>query len=283
MKERLTKRIFVLPMAWLLSIVLIRGQMLCAQETAQEAADRTLKLAQAAQNPVANMISVPFQNNFNFGMGEEDKMGWTLNIQPVIPMTLNNKWNLISRIVTPITYQPELTEGSKDYFGLGDINPQFYFATTSGKLIWGIGPQLTFPTASDEHLGAEKFSAGPGAVALVMKGRWVYGTLVNQQWSYAGDDDRRKVSVMLIQPFVNYNLPKGWYVGCSPMITANWAAYQDKNIWTVPLGGGAGKIFRIGRLPVNAQLGAYYNVEKPDGAADWQLRFQVQLLFPVKK
>jgi len=277
--KRLHLRIFTLLMVVLLSIILIKGQALCAQETAQ-AADSTLKLAQAAQNPLAKMISVPFQNNFNFGMGENDKMGWTLNIQPVIPVTLNEKWNLISRIVTPITYQPELTECGKDYFGVGDINPQFFFATTSGRLIWGTGLQFTFPTASDEHLGAEKYSAGPCAVALVMKGRWVSGALVSQQWSYAGDDDRRKVSAMVLQPFVNYNLPKGWYLGSSSMITANWAAYQDKNIWTVPLGGGVGKIISIGRLPVNAQLAAYYNVEKPDGAANWQLRFQVQFMFP---
>jgi hypothetical protein len=243
----------------------------------------TTELAKAAQNPVASMISVPFQSNFNFGMGQEDKMGYILNIQPIIPMKLNDRWNLITRIVTPISYLPELTDGGEDYFGFGDINPQFYFATISGKLIWGAGPQFQFPTASYDQLGSEKYAAGPAAVVLTMDGPWVYGALANNLWSFAGNDDRRKVNSMTLQPFVNYNLPKGWYLSSSPVITANWVAVNDDDIWTVPVGAGIGKIIKIGNQPVNISLGFYDYVEHPSGAADWQIKFQVQLMFPIKK
>jgi hypothetical protein len=270
----------VFPVIVAFVLVLISGQAVFAQG---EQASETKALAQAAQNPIASMVSVPFQSNFNFGMGTEDKMGYTVNIQPVIPMKLNDTWNLITRIITPIVYQPEMTAGGKDHFGLGDINPQFYCATASGKLIWGIGPQFVFPTASDDALGAEKYSAGPTAVVLTMQGPWVYGMLANHLWSYAGNDDRRKVNVTTMQPFLNYNLAKGWYLTSSPIITANWAAIDDDDTWTVPVGGGIGKIFRIGRQPVNAQVAYYNNVEHPSGGADWQIRFQVQLMFPVKK
>lgn len=263
-----------------LVMVLAAGRVVFAQG---EQAGDAKALAQAAQNPIASMISVPVQSNFNFGMGTQDKMGCTLNVQPVIPMKINDNWNLITRVITPFIYQPEMTAGGEDYFGLGDINPQFYFATVSGKLIWGIGPQFTFPTASDDALGAEKFSAGPAAVILTMKGPWVYGVLANNSWSYAGNDDRRKVNLTTIQPFVNYNLKKGWYLTSGPVMTANWAALNSDDTWTVPIGCGIGRIMKIGKQPVNIQMAYYNNVEHPSGGADWQLRFQVQLMFPAKK
>lgn len=274
-----------------LLIIIVAVAVLCSygqavfageEQEGETAENETKSLARAAQNPVANMISVPLQNNFNFGLGEKDTMGYTLNIQPVIPVKLNDTWNLVSRIVIPITYLPELTEGGKDYFGLGDINPQFYCATTAGKLIWGVGPQFLFPTASYDQLGSEKYAAGPSGVALIMNGPWVCGALVNNLWSYAGNDNRRKVNSMTVQPFLNYNLPKGWYLTMGPQITANWAAVDSDDTWTVPVGGGIGKIVRIGKLPVNMSLSYYNNVKHPSGAADWQIKFQMQFMFPVR-
>jgi hypothetical protein len=165
-------------------------------------------------------------------------------------------------------------------FGLGDINPTVFLSPAkSGKLIWGVGPTMTLPTASEAALGTGQWSAGPAAVVLTMRGHWVLGTLANQQWSFAGWGDAG-VSALLIQPFVNYNLPDGWYLTTAPILTANWNADSD-NRWTVPLGGGVGKIQRFGKLPLNLQLSAFYNVVTPDDfGADWQLRFQVQFLFP---
>jgi hypothetical protein len=237
-------------------------------------------LAKAAQNPVAKLISVPFQNNFNFGVGPNNAMQYVLNVQPVIPISLSEDWNLITRTIMPIINQPSPAPGVPSAFGLGDINPTFFLSPAkSGKLIWGVGPTFTFPTATDSILGAGKWSAGPAAVALTMHGHWVIGALANQQWSFAGWGDHA-VSAMLIQPFINYNLPHGWYLTTAPIITADWEA-DSENRWTAPIGGGVGKIQRFGKLPLNIQLSAYYNLETPkEMGADWQLRFQVQFLFP---
>ncbi len=242
------------------------------------------EMAKAAQNPVADLISLPFQNNTNFGFGPDDDIQNVLNIQPVIPFHLSENWNLITRTIVPLINQPEVVQGTGDEFGLGDINFTAFFSPknpTKG-IIWGAGPIFTFPTATDEKLGSEKWSLGPSAVALTIQGPWLFGALINNVWSFAGDDDRDDVNAMLVQPFVNYNLPNGWYLVSSPIITANWEAASG-NTWSVPLGGGVGKIFRIGNQPVNAQIQAFYNVEKPELVGDWTLRFQLQLLFPKRK
>lgn len=236
-------------------------------------------LAKAAQNPVANLISVPFQNNFNFGVGPREVTQYILNIQPVIPIKLNDDWNLITRTIMPIISQPSPARGVPSASGLGDINPTFFLSPGKpDKFIWGVGPTFTLPTATDSLLGAGKWSAGPAAVGLVTHGHWVIGALANQQWSFAGWGDE-EVSAMLIQPFVNYNFSHGWYLTTAPIITANWKADSDDR-WTLPLGAGVGKIQRFGKLPLNIQLSAYDNVVKPDNGADWQLRFQIQFLFP---
>ncbi len=238
-------------------------------------------LAKKTQNPISDLISVPFQNNWNFNVGPRDKTQYVLNIQPVYPMSLNEDWNFIARTIFPVISQPQVVPGGDRETGLGDIIFQGFFSPKeSGKIIWGAGPALSLPTATDDVLGTEKWSAGPAAVALSMNGPWVYGALVQNVWSFAGDDDRGHVSQFLVQPFLNYNLPDGWYLSSAPSITANWAAHDNDDRWTVPVGGGVGKILKIGKLPLNVSLRTYYNVEEPDGGADWQLQFQVQLLFP---
>jgi hypothetical protein len=240
------------------------------------------ELAKKTQNPVSDLISVPFQNNFNFNVGPDNDMQYLLNIQPVYPMNLNENWNWIHRLIIPIIDQPELAPGIGDEFGLSDIQYQGYLSPAkSGELIWGIGPVLSFPTASDESLGTEKWSAGPGAVVLTIQGPWVIGVLANNIWSFAGDDDRNNVNQGLLQYFVNYNFPGGLYLTTAPIITANWEADSDDR-WTVPFGGGIGKILKIGKLPVNTSATAYYNVEQPDNGAEWQARIQFQFLFPKK-
>jgi len=247
-------------------------------------------LAKQTQNPVADLISVPFQHNFNFNSGPNDKTVWVLNVQPVIPIRLTQDWNLITRWITPVINQPELGPGIDSAFGLGDINPSFFLSPAgSTEFIWGIGPTLTFPTATSRELGAGKWSLGPTAVALTMQGPWVVGALVNNQWSVAGWGDKN-VNAMLLQPFVNYNFGQGWYLTSAPILTANWqAATGDR--WTVPVGMGAGKLLRlgdilgagigdVGKLPINTSLQGYWNAVTPDFGPDWQLRFQVQFLFP---
>ena len=243
-------------------------------------ADDTEDLAKAAQNPVADLISVPFQNNFNFNVGPNNVTQYDLNFQPVIPIHLDKDWNLITRPIVPIINQPSPAPGVPGAFGLGDINPQFYFSPVKPwrGIVWGVGPQFTLPTATASILGSGKLSAGPAAVALVMPGHLVAGALVNQQWSIAGWGDRN-VNQLLFQPFANYNLPHGWYVVASPILTANWEA-NGNNRWTVPVGGGVGKIQHFGKLPINFSLQAFYNAKTTDFGPDWQLRFQFQFLFP---
>ncbi|MHA1528468.1 MAG: neuromedin U [Alphaproteobacteria bacterium] len=235
------------------------------------------ELAKAAQNPVASLISVPFQNNTNFNFGPREKTQNTLNIQPVIPFELNDDWNLITRTIVPVVSQPALTPAQDRKFGLGDtLFSAFLSPKDSGQLIWGAGPALLLPTSTDDRLGAGEWGAGPSAVLLTIQGPWVVGSLFSNVWSFTGD---KQVNLFTWQYFVNYNLDAGWYLTTAPVITADWEADGD-NTWTVPFGGGFGKVFSIGKQPINASASVYYNVEKPDFGADWQLRLQVQFLFP---
>jgi hypothetical protein len=258
---------------WIACLIVI---VHCIAADAQDETD----LAKKTQNPVADLISVPLQNNFNFGTGSKDRMVYILNIQPVIPINMTESWNLITRVIMPIINQPSLFPGVESATGLGDINPTFFVSPSKpGGLIWGFGPTFTLPTASDKLLGSGKWSMGPAAVALSIQGPWVIGALVNNQWSFAGWGDD-KVNALLLQPFLNYNLPGGWYLTSSPIITANWAADRGRDVWTAPIGGGVGKLFKIGRQPINTQLTAYGNVARPEFGPAWQLRLQVQFLFP---
>lgn len=243
-------------------------------------AEETKDLAKQAQNPVADLISLPFQNNTNFNVGPGEDTQNILNIQPVVPFQWNEDWNLITRTIFPIIYQPELTPGYGSTFGWGDLNTTLFWSPVKpGEVVWGAGPIFSFPTATDKVLGTGKYSAGPAAVVLMMPGRWVYGALANNLWSYAGDSDQDTVNQFLLQYFINYNLPEGWYLTSSPIITADWQE-SNSNRWTIPFGAGVGRIFKIGNQPVNAQVQAFVNVEKPDQGPDWTLRLQLQFLFP---
>ncbi len=236
-------------------------------------------LAKQTQNPVANLISFPLQNNFNFGLGQSRVTQWVMNVQPVIPVPLSTNWNLITRTVLPVIDQPSIAPGVPSAFGLGDLNPTFFVSPAGSKgFIWGAGPTFTLPTATDRLLGQQMWCAGPAVVGLTMQGPWVAGALAHQQWSFAGWGTR-PVNGLLIQPFINYHLPDGWYLSSSPILTANWEEPAGQQ-WTVPVGGGGGKIVHLGRLPLNLSLAAFYNVETPQYGSTWQLRFTVQMLFP---
>ena len=240
------------------------------------------ELAKAAQNPVASLISVPFQNNTNFSFGPGDDTQNVLNIQPVIPFSLNEDWNLITRTIIPIISQPGFAPGQSRKNGLGDIQLNFFMspkATGASGWIWGAGVIAQLDTATDDRLGTGAWGLGPSAVVLKNFGAWVVGSLVNNVWSVSADRD--DVNQFLVQPFINYNFPDkpGRYLTFAPIITANWEA-DSGNVWTVPLGLGIGQVMRFGKQPVNMQASAYYNVVTPDFGADWQLRLQLQLMFP---
>lgn len=260
-----------------LSVLLACSAYVFAQEAAPpEASDLEKKI----QNPIASMISVPFQNNSDFGIGPYNRTRNTLNIQPVIPVSISKNLNLITRTIIPIISQP-IGENDNEA-GLGDISLSLFLTPAKpGKLIYGGGVALGIPTATGNYLGSGKWSAGPSVILLAQPKGWTVGTLLQNTWSYAGADDRGDVNFFYSQVFVVKNLPKKWYVNSAPIITANWEAASD-NKWTVPLGAGVGKLFRLGKLPINAQAGYYFNVVKPEGGPDTQLRLQATLLFPTK-
>ncbi len=245
-------------------------------------ADNVSDLAAESQNPVADLMSLPFQNNTNFGYGPLDNTQNVLNIQPVVPIHLNSEWNLITRTILPVIYQPSLAPNMNSTTGLGDLNPTLFFSPAKpGKLIWGVGPTFLFPTGTNNELSQRKVGVGPSLVMLMMPNPWVIGFLVNNIWSIAGEEDRPSVNQMTLQYFINYNLPKGWFVVSSPIITANWLADSD-NRWVVPFGAGLGKLIKIGKQPINLSLQGFYNVIRPDILGPkWTLRANVQFLFPL--
>ncbi len=255
---------------------------LCASLLGTQAlvAQSTEDLAKAAQNPIANLISLPFQNNTNTGIGTNDETQNIMNVQPVWPVTLNDEWNLITRTIVPIVSQPDIFTGEGRVNGIGDTTfTAFLSPTDSGEITWGAGPVFLLPTATDDVLGSEKWGAGISAVALAMPGKWVIGSLVSNVWSVGGSGEQ-DINLFTWQYFVNYNMDNGWYLTTAPIITANWEADSDHR-WTVPFGGGVGKLFKIGDQPINAQVSAYNNVITPDDfGAEWQVRAMVQFLFP---
>lgn len=249
--------------------------------TSEPAAASSAELAKKAQNPIADLISVPFQNNTNFNVGPLEGTQNILNIQPVIPITINENWNLITRTILPVIQQPRFGPGQGSTFGLGDIQLSGFLSPKNSEgLIWGLGAIAQLPTNTNSALGNNNFGLGPTAVALRQSADspWVYGALVNTIWSIDTSNDPYYANT-LIQPFVNYNFKNGIYFTTSPIITADWRA-SSSDRWTVPIGGGFGKIVRFGKLPVNLQLSGYYNVVRPNDGSDWQLRAQMQLLFP---
>jgi hypothetical protein len=269
------------------AFTLLAAFLACHQSMAQQsepggiqAENSTASLQKATQNPVANLISVPVQNNSNFGIGSYDRTQNVLNIQPVIPVKLNNRWNLITRIIQPIVWQPYPAETTGGEYGFGDMNPSFFLSPTKpGKVIWGVGPAFVVPTATNQLLGQGKFSIGPSVVVLAQPGHWTVGALVNNVWSVAGSGGRPVVNQMLLQYFINFNLKKGWYITLQPIITANWRA-NSGNVWTVPFGGGVGRIVKLGMQPVNLTAQFYGNAVYPSGASSWGVRAQISFLFP---
>ena len=240
---------------------------------AQESAEA---LSQAAANPLANLISVPLQLNNDFGLGQYNRTRNVLNIQPVVPLAGGT---IITRTIIPFVWLPDVSAESGSFSsGLSDVTFTAFFTPVGGPVMWGVGPVLDIPTGGQER-GTKKWNLGPSAVLLAQPGPWTLGLLANNVWSIAGDADRSSVNRGLIQYFIVRQLGNGWYVNSAPIITVNWKLTTQK--WIVPFGVGAGKLAFLGRLPVNTQVGAYYNVVKPDAGPDWQLRVQLQVLLPT--
>ena len=250
-----------------------------AQDAATDDKAAAAELAKKLSNPVAALISVPFQHNFDFGAGPNgDGFQYKLNVQPVIPISLSEDWNLISRTIIPYVYQENIF-GTSSQSGLSDTVQSLFFspkAPTSGGWIWAVGPVLLIPTATDDLLGAEKWGAGPTAVVLKQQNGWTYGALANHVWSFAGESDRAEVNATYLQPFVSYTTKKATTFTLNTESTYDWQGHQ----WTVPLNLMVQQLVKIGGQPITLTVGARYYADKPDGGPDWGLRFAVIFLFP---
>ena len=245
---------------------------------AQDADDLAKKLS----NPISSLISVPLQYNADFSIGPEDGTRQTLNIQPVIPMSISEDWNMITRVIVPVVYQEDVVPGRGSQFGFGDTTPTFFFSPkqpTAGGWILGAGPVFLLPTASDDLLGGDKWGIGPSAVALRQtKAGWTYGALVNHIWSVAGDDDRADISNTFLQPFLTKALGQGRTLSFNFESSYDWKSEH----WNVPLNVGYSKVTKWGRQMVSLQGGVRYYFTAPGDGPDWGVRFVVTLLYPGK-
>jgi hypothetical protein len=263
------------------SVVLITIGVLCGT-VVPTCAQESSEIAKQAQNPIANLVSVPFENDFNPQTGVNKDDSYVLQMKPVVPIRLSNDWTLITRTIIPVIQVPDLAPGVRGTTGLGDVQESLFLSPAkAGPVIWGAGPVISLPTATQDTLGTKKLSVGPTVVVLRIQGHWLFGSLVQNLFSVAGPSARKDVNQMLMQPFVNYNLPHKWYLVSSPIVTSNWEVKPGER-WTVPVGGGVGKIVHFGKLPVNMYTQFFRNVDRPDGTTHWSARFQMQFLFPKK-
>jgi hypothetical protein len=238
-------------------------------------------LAKATQNPVADLTAVPLQFNFNTGGDYGAHTGMTLNFQPVIPFTVNASWKVIARTVVPIDSFPSGDETRQS--GIGDIQEQLYFTpATPGKIIWGVGPMLSLPTATLPAAETGSWAIGPGAVVVKNAGPWVLGGLIQQFWTFADNGGDPEIDLFVVQPFINYNFGRGWALAFAPLMTANWNASSGDE-WTVPLGLGLSRTTVFNGRPMSLSAQYYYNVARPEGASSQQLRFLVSFLYPRTK
>jgi hypothetical protein len=240
--------------------------------------DEEAELAKKLQNPVANLISVPFQNNWDFGIGPSHATRFTLNIQPVVPISLNKDWNLIIRTILPVTDAGSPAPGVSSQSGLGDTIQSFFLSPAQPVNDWilGAGPVFLWPTATEGALGSGKWGTGPTAVALQQKNGWTYGMLASQIWSYAGQSDRQSVNSTFLQPFVAYTTKTYTTFGLNTESTYDWSNSQ----WTVPFNLTVAQMLKIAGQPVQFQLGLREYADRPNGGPNWGLRFTVTLLFP---
>lgn len=243
-------------------------------------------LAKQLSNPVADLVSVPFQFNWEEGVGPQDDLRFVLNVQPVVPFRLNDDWNLIGRWILPFVSQPQLAPGGDSASGTGDIVASAFFspAASEGGLTWGVGPVLSLPTTTDPLLGTGKWSIGPTAVVLKQSGPWTYGGLVNHLWSIAdtGDADRADVNQSFLQPFLSYTTKNAVTYTLQSESVANWEADGGEE-WTVPINAIVSKVTSFGPFPLSVGAGVGYYAESPTGGPDWKLRFQATIILPRKK
>src|SRR5262245_20825857 len=248
-------------------MVLTVALMLALPTYARAQSDSTAELAKKLQNPIANLISVPLQSNWDFGIGRADAMRYTLNVQPVIPISLGQHWNLITRTIVPFIHAESPIPGGDGAGGIGDITQSFFLSPREpmGGWILGGGPVFLYPTASDDALGSEKWGAGPTAVLLRQESGFTFGILANHIWSFAGNDNREDISSTFLQPFLSFTTTTHTTFGVNTESTYDW----EKKQWTVPINVTVAQLLKLGKLPIQFTLGGRYYAERPSGGPDW--------------
>ncbi len=270
----------------------MKGLLICAAGVlaapcfvcgAAVAAQGDADLAQELTNPVADLVTIPVQVNYDRDIGpRDDGTRLTTNIQPVIPLDLSENWNLITRTIVPVVSQDDIFPGAGSQFGLGDINLSLFLSPkkSAGGVIWGAGPVLLFPTATDSLLGGKKWGGGPAGVVLVLRGPWTAGVLANHVWSFAGDSDRADISNTFMQPFAAYTWPSAWTASVQSETTYNWKTEK----WSVPVNLSVSRLVRLGRLPVSLQGGVGYWMQSPEsGPEGLRFRFQANIVLPSRR
>ncbi len=246
-----------------------------AQSPASVMTDQALAIS--VHNPFEDFVKVPIQSATGFGLGHHHNAGESLNVEPLVPFSLNADWELIARPSLTVTYAPSPHEQS----GLEDLETSFFLTPAKNSTwIWGLGPILDFPTASSSGLGTGRWSAGPTAALVYSEGPWLNAILADQLMSFAGNRERGSVNQTYIEPLVSYNFESGWYVQCDPAITYDWTA-DAANAWLIPIGADIGKAFKLGSQDLSLQVGAYDLLKRPDGAPQWILRVSATFLFPA--
>ena len=265
----------------LLSVSVSLAAHAVEQEVSPELAVSNVALAQELTNPIAEIMTIPIQMNFdqNIGLNDEGKK-LTTNIQPVVPVQLNEDWNLMTRTIVPVVYQDKIFPGEDSQFGLGDITEQLFFTPRtpgSSGVVWGVGAALLLPTATDPLIGSKKWGAGPAGIALKINGPWTIGGLANHVWSVAGDKDRVDISNTFLQPFVAYTWPSAWTLSAQTESTYNWKTEE----WSIPVNAALAKLVKFGKTPVSLQGGFGYWIETPDaGPEGWRFRLQANIVLP---
>jgi len=234
-------------------------------------------LAKQLANPISSLISVPFQSNFDFDVGDDDGFRYTLNTQPVVPFAISDRWNLISRTILPLVYQAGVLPGMGDQFGLGDTVQSLFFSprASANGLVWGVGPVLLLPTATEDVLGADQWGAGTTGVILKQQGPWTYGLLANHIESVSDDDDGAEVDSTFVQPFLSRTNGAITYSG-----TFEGSYDHENDDWTLPLILTVSKVTRVGTQRVSFGGGIKLFADAPDNAAQWGIRAFVTLLYP---
>lgn len=263
------------------AVLALAASLFAGQAVAQASGDDAA-IAKQLANPVANLISVPFQYNYNDGFGPQDGHQSYVNVQPVIPFSVSPDWNVIVRTIVPVIDQTDVVPGTGSQFGLGNTTQSLFLSPKkpgADGIVWGVGPVFLWPTATEDELGPDKWGAGPTVVALKQTGPWTVGFLGNHIWSYAGDDDAEDISSTFLQPFVNYTTKKATSFTFNTETTYDW---KDSE-WSVPINADVFQLIKVGGQRLQVGGGVRYWAQSPEGGAqDWGARFAVTFLFPTK-